>query len=112
MSESAGDSPRQVQKHRGGMFVRWNGRAKGHVSQILEGVGQCEVPRITGLPKPVALRKFLRRKRRKSQQIVGAVLDHVDSQIVSRVDAEIRPVGRSEERRVGKEGRSRWSPYH
>ena len=29
--------------------------------------------------------------------------------------AEIRPIGvgiRSEERRVGKEGRSRWSPYH
>src|SRR2546430_7908448 len=27
-------------------------------------------------------------------------------------DAEPEPPSRSEERRVGKEGRSRWSPYH
>src|SRR3990167_9087573 len=27
-------------------------------------------------------------------------------------DNQVANVGRSEERRVGKEGRSRWSPYH
>ena len=28
------------------------------------------------------------------------------------LDAADKPLGRSEERRVGKECRSRWSPYH
>src|SRR2546430_15123363 len=28
------------------------------------------------------------------------------------VETEVGDTGRSEERRVGKEGRSRWSPYH
>src|SRR5256884_5365362 len=34
------------------------------------------------------------------------------SQPVSNPRARARKAGRSEERRVGKEGRSRWSPYH
>src|SRR2546430_8892662 len=37
----------------------------------------------------------------------------VDRQLVGQVAANIRRLRkRSEERRVGKEGRSRWSPYH
>ena len=32
--------------------------------------------------------------------------------ILDRYDALVRDLGRSEERRVGKECRSRWSPYH
>ena len=34
------------------------------------------------------------------------------SSITCRTMASPRPVPRSEERRVGKECRSRWSPYH
>src|SRR3989442_4401919 len=43
------------------------------------------------------------------------LLDHLDLQIDVHVVAHDQPAGvegRSEERRVGKEGRSRWSPYH
>ena len=29
-----------------------------------------------------------------------------------KLDVTVRPIARSEERRVGKECRSRWSPYH
>src|SRR2546430_11302649 len=31
---------------------------------------------------------------------------------IALAEAEVGPEDRSEERRVGKEGRSRWSPYH
>ena len=50
----------------------------------------------------------------RAQQQIGA--DHVKhampSQPVIKSLARIRPLCRSEERRVGKECRSRWSPYH
>jgi len=35
-----------------------------------------------------------------------------DRKVVQRINALIRDIQRSEERRVGKECRSRWSPYH
>ena len=39
-------------------------------------------------------------------------LDIRDAQALSEVTADRKPEARSEERRVGKECRSRWSPYH
>ena len=46
----------------------------------------------------------------------GYVLDAVTGEGLADVDVVLEPVvaanGRSEERRVGKECRSRWSPYH
>src|SRR6266516_4490261 len=45
----------------------------------------------------------------------GQHLAHRATEIVGRVDtaaAELAAMVRSEERRVGKECRSRWSPYH
>jgi len=38
----------------------------------------------------------------------GEEFDHITAQLFS----GLPPTGRSEERRVGKECRSRWSPYH
>ena len=38
-------------------------------------------------------------------------LEEVESKIVEKIDTEKINI-RSEERRVGKECRSRWSPYH
>ncbi len=84
--------PRRMQKHRSGMFVRRNWLAKRHVSQVLQSIRQRVIRRITRLPEPVAFGEFLRGKRRQSQQILRSVLDHIDAQIVSREDAEIRPV--------------------
>ena len=38
--------------------------------------------------------------------------DRVYATVVARGTVVLATLGRSEERRVGKEGRSRWSPYH
>src|SRR3712207_2802322 len=48
--------------------------------------------------------------------VVLALLEAVRAQLMQRVatwiEHRVAPEGRSEERRVGKECRSRWSPYH
>src|ERR1700679_2813075 len=74
------------------MFVSGNGGAKGHASQVWQGVRKGVVLRVSGFPEPVALGEFFRRESGKSQQIVRSVLDHVDSQVVSCVDAKLRAV--------------------
>src|SRR2546427_249723 len=43
---------------------------------------------------------------------VGELLREWDKKFPGRVESMFRAMGRSEERRVGKECRSRWSPYH
>src|SRR3989442_12817784 len=45
-------------------------------------------------------------------RILNALGEPVDEGDPIPASAERRPIHRSEERRVGKEGRSRWSPYH
>ena len=47
-------------------------------------------------------------KNEKFQDFVAAVADQVNASSAADIDAFLR----SEERRVGKECRSRWSPYH
>src|SRR5256886_14669804 len=42
----------------------------------------------------------------------GVVIEEADPVIITAGDMKIRKSERSEERRVGKECRSRWSPYH
>ena len=45
--------------------------------------------------------------------LINNLLPDVDRDLLDLLDVrEINRVGRSEERRVGKECRSRWSPYH
>src|ERR1051326_4557046 len=54
---------------------------------------------------------LLQRLRQGHAVIVRALLDGIRSQVIRQYLAEYRAVvGRSEERRVGKECRSRWSP--
>ncbi len=91
-ARSVGILPVECKNTGSGMFVRRNWLAKRHVSQVLQRIRQGVIRRITRLPEPVAFGEFLRGKRRQSQQIIRSVLDHVDAQIVSRVDAEVRPV--------------------
>src|SRR5579862_734292 len=74
------------------MFVRRNGSAKRHLSQVLQSVRERVVFRVSRLPKAVSLREFLRRKSSKTQQVVRSIFDHVDSQVVSRVDAKVWPM--------------------
>ena len=51
-----------------------------------------------------------------SELMKKSYIDYAMSVIISRALPDVRdglkPVQRSEERRVGKECRSRWSPYH
>ena len=46
------------------------------------------------------------------QVISGLVEKDADAEIVAGIDIVDNRDNRSEERRVGKECRSRWSPYH
>src|SRR5258706_11779264 len=49
-----------------------------------------------------------------STAVLGAVEEasDIDGEFVNRPADQLEGDARSEERRVGKEGRSRWSPYH
>src|SRR5450432_1958572 len=78
------------------MFVGWNGGAKGSVAQMLERIGQRVVCRIPRVPEAVAFRELLRGECSETQQIVRAILNHVDAQIISRVNSEIRPMSIAE----------------
>ena len=62
------------------------------------------------LLKDMGKRIFDRRKQLNMTQETLAELAHVTPQTIS--TAELGQKARSEERRVGKECRSRWSPYH
>src|SRR2546422_5093943 len=45
-------------------------------------------------------------------EVVGVPIKQKGQTVEYRKDEHMRPETRSEERRVGKECRSRWSPYH
>src|SRR2546429_1515677 len=92
MRQTRRNSSREMKKHRRRMFVRLNGIAKRNVSQMLQGIRQRIVRGIPFGPEAVPLRKLLRCKRGQPEQIIGSVLDHVDAQIVSCINAKVRPL--------------------
>ena len=51
-------------------------------------------------------------KRDWGREIWRYVKRQIESMYMQRIEAELSMGSRSEERRVGKECRSRWSPYH
>ena len=55
----------------------------------------------------VCLVYILRRKREERR-----LMESLDSMLEKAINGDFRESERSEERRVGKECRSRWSPYH
>ena len=75
----------------------------GHVPGSLVGPGEHMVP-----PGMAAI--VCEKKRDKHDHIIVQVKVDGSNVSIANVDGEIIP--RSEERRVGKECRSRWSPYH
>src|SRR6266852_2270504 len=85
-------TPKQIKEHRRGVFVGGHRSAKYHVSQMLQRVRESVISKLTGCPQTIAFGEFLGRQGGQSEQIVGAVFDHVDAQIVSRIDTEVRPV--------------------
>ena len=96
MRSRRGDPAAQMQKDRGGMLIRRDGRTERDVPQVLQRVGQRVVARIAVAPQPVALGKFLGSEGCEAQQVIRTVLDHVDAEIVAGIDAELRPMRVSE----------------
>src|SRR5256886_9907649 len=81
------------------------------------GVQTCALPIFALRPAGLDARPESRRQRLRVAPLAhpaGLPLDHRLGQAAHRVDdhGPREAIGRSEERRVGKEGRSRWSPYH
>src|SRR5678815_788710 len=78
-----------MQKDGCGMLVCGHWSTKRDIAQVLQRVGQSIVSRIPFSPQPVSFRKLFRSKRRKTQQVVRSIFDHVDPEIVARVNAEL-----------------------
>src|SRR5256885_13413720 len=84
------------------------------VTQALERVAKefARVARVPGFRPGKAPVSLIRR--RFAEDIKGEVVQSLVPGRVEKAVSEqkLTPVSRSEERRVGKECRSRWSPYH
>src|SRR2546430_5315070 len=80
------------------------------------GVQTCALPIYRkvacGLMVPTRERETLLQLCRMLRQREEHTLRHILGQVRVTDDSQGRRVDRSEERRVGKECRSRWSPYH
>src|SRR6266576_3607141 len=74
------------------MLVRGYWFSKCNIAQILQGIRKWVVGGISRFPEMVALRELFWSEAGQTQQIVRSVLDHVDPQIVARVNTEVRPV--------------------
>src|SRR5580704_16367562 len=88
----SGDSSRQVEEDGGRMLVSGDWITKCNVAQMLQRIREREIARISGFPQAIALGKFFRSESREAEQIVGAVFDHVDAEIVAGKNLKIRAV--------------------
>src|SRR3712207_7884175 len=115
-----GDGPADTAVHVGGVYITWFFfffQAEDGIRDIgVTGVQTCALPisellRLTGdlTAAETAYRQADLSGR--SPQPGLALLRLVQGRLPD-AEAAIRRVSRSEERRVGKECRSRWSPYH
>src|SRR2546422_3359261 len=91
--------------------------------QAEDGIRDVAVTGVQTCALPISLQVLARQRERFR---VAALTAHSNAELLERQVAEWKPGyvgivnggmreaggGRSEERRVGKEGRSRWSPYH
>ena len=80
----------EVQEQSGRMFVCGNRMAEGNVAQVLQSITECVVAGVAALPQAVAFGKLFWRECRKSEQIIGSVLDHAYAQVVAGEDPEVR----------------------
>src|SRR5258708_37745151 len=80
-------------------------------------VAQCEAGRVAAGPAEAAEVAHVTAKADVVREEADDAASDVHAEVVLRIDVEhgghvLHLRARSEERRVGKEGRSRWSPYH
>ena len=71
-----------MQEDGSGMFIRRQWLSESHISKILQRIGERVIGRISDLPTSIALGKFFGRERRQAEEIIGAVFDHIDAQVV------------------------------
>src|SRR3712207_7515832 len=106
-------------RHAGSLYLFVFFQAEDGIRDIgVTGVQTCALPiLVAGRPSQAPMVAGMRR----SQPAVAAAVSRggtfvwpaVSSRVASRMARRASPgVARSEERRVGKECRSRWSPYH
>src|SRR5690349_19874816 len=92
MRAVAWDPAGEVKEDSGGMFVGGNRFAEGNVPKMLERVGKRIVGRVACGPEAVPLGEFFRSESGEAEKIIGAVLDHVDAEVVPGEDAEVGAV--------------------
>src|SRR5260370_15344083 len=84
--------------------------------QAEDGIRDSSVTGVQTCALPISLQLFPNhpelkaRLARDGDELEKYIYDQLDPN--KRVDTNLAPLWRSEERRVGKECRSRWSPYH
>src|SRR2546430_8333334 len=78
------------------------------------GVQTCALPILFGNHARVIILRFDRSAIREMSvlDLSGAVVSNHKPEELLKQKLDWQPLSRSEERRVGKECRSRWSPYH
>src|SRR3569833_4357812 len=82
--------PEQMQKDRRRALIGRNRRSKRDVAQELQSIGDADIAEIPGLPKSIALGELRWAKGGEAEEIVAAVLDHVDPEVVAGQDLEVR----------------------
>ena len=92
MSPIAGDSVGEVQKDGGGMFVCRHGLAKGHVAQMLQRIGEPKYLGSAVSRKWSRAANFFGSESGQAEQIVRAMFNHVDAEIIAGIDAKVRAV--------------------
>ena len=91
MGFTTGYPVEKMLKDRTAVLVRGNRSAETNVPEILKSVCQFIIPGILIFPEAVPFRELLGTEGREPEQVVGALLNHVDPQIIASVYPELRP---------------------
>src|SRR2546425_4357735 len=80
--------------------------------KLVTGVQTCALPILPSPSRPLTLRFLARRCSDLRRGAVAGCQRQLDDKLARSMGRVVQGLPRSEERRVGKECRSRWSPYH
>ena len=72
------------------MFVSGDGCAESETAEVLQNIVQFVETRLAFQPIMIAQGEKIGREGREAEQVVGAVHDHVDGEIVAGEDFEVR----------------------
>jgi len=90
MGVIAGNPAAQFQKLGSGVFVGGNRSAEGETAKVLQNIVQFIETRIAFQPVMIAQCEKIGREGRDAEQVVRAVHDHVNGEIVASQDFEVR----------------------